>query len=90
MIDKIDQIAKKYEFDKSKYVALAVFPQNKKEMYDKDLFSSCVDLLFEGKKYAAPVGYAEYLEKTYGNYMQYPPKEEQETHHSFEAYFIND
>ena len=34
-------------------------------------------------------GYEEYLTNVFGDYMQLPPKEQQEPHHSFNAYLIS-
>jgi LPS biosynthesis protein len=52
----------------------------------KDIASS-VDIEFEGKLYKTMVGYKDYLERTYGDYMTLPPVEQRVTHH-FEAYWL--
>ena len=46
-----------------------------------------VDIDFEGKKYKTMVGYKDYLERTYGDYMTLPPVEQRVTH-KFEAYWL--
>lgn len=56
---------------------------------DKKIFSSFVDVEFEGKFYKAPEGYDEWLSDFYGDYMQLPPIEKQVTHHQYEAYRID-
>ena len=48
--------------------------------------ASSVDIEFEGKLYKTMVGYKDYLERTYGDYMTLPPVEQRVTHH-FEAYW---
>ena len=48
--------------------------------------ASSVDILFEGKLYKTMSGYHDYLERTYGDYMQLPPEGQRVTHH-FEAYW---
>ena len=48
--------------------------------------ASSVDIEFEGKMYKTMVGYKDYLERTYGDYMTLPPVEQRVTHH-FEAYW---
>lgn len=48
--------------------------------------ASSVDILFEGKLYKTMSGYHDYLERTYGDYMQLPPEDQRVTHH-FEAYW---
>ncbi|MBQ8655572.1 MAG: LicD family protein [Prevotella sp.] len=49
--------------------------------------ASMVDIEFEGRTYKTMVGYADYLTRTYGNYMQLPPEDQRQTH-SFEAYWL--
>lgn len=47
-----------------------------------------VEVEFEGKKYKAMHGWQEYLEATYGDYMQLPPENQRITH-NFSAYFLD-
>ena len=49
--------------------------------------ASSVDIEFEGKLYKTMVGYKDYLERTYGDYMTLPPVEQRVTH-QFEAYWL--
>ena len=49
--------------------------------------ASSVDIEFEGKVYKTMMGYMDYLERTYGDYMTLPPVEQRVTHH-FEAYWL--
>ena len=53
----------------------------KKECYDKVTM-----LTFENEKFCAPAGYDTILTQIYGNYMQLPPKEKQQSHHFFHSY----
>lgn len=48
--------------------------------------ASSVDIEFEGKQYKTMVGYKDYLQRTYGDYMTLPPVEQRVTH-KFEAYW---
>ena len=50
--------------------------------------ASSVDIEFEGRMYKTMVGYKDYLERTYGDYMTLPPVEQRVTHH-FEAYWLD-
>lgn len=43
---------------------------------------------FEGKMYKAMPGWKEYLEATYGDFMQLPPEDQRVTHH-FLAYYLD-
>lgn len=49
--------------------------------------ASAVDIEFEGKRYKTMVGYKDYLERTYGDYMTLPPADQRVTH-KFEAYWL--
>ena len=49
--------------------------------------ATSIDIEFEGKLYKTMVGYKDYLERTYGDYMTLPPVEQRVTHH-FEAYWL--
>ena len=49
--------------------------------------ATSVDIEFEGKQYKTMVGYKDYLERTYGDYMTLPPVEQRVTH-KFEAYWL--
>lgn len=48
--------------------------------------ASSVDIEFESKTYKTMIGYRDYLERTYGDYMTLPPVEQRVTH-NFEAYW---
>lgn len=49
--------------------------------------ASAVDIKFEDRTYKTMVGYKDYLEHTYGDYMTLPPVE-QRTTHKFTAYWL--
>ncbi len=83
---KIIQNSKKYINEKTKRVGN--FTSLTKVTFDKKLFNSFTNLVFENKKYPAPVGYDEYLTNFYGDYMTPPPKEKRVRHHDFEAYIL--
>lgn len=87
IIKKIINISRKYESEgTSKYMGCVVSPFYKeKEIMEKDWYSDRVSLTFEDGEFYAPAGYDSILKKLYGNYMEFPPKEQQVTHHSFYA-----
>lgn len=58
-----------------------------KSCFPAEDIASSVDIAFEGKTYKTMVGYKDYLERTYGDYMTLPPVEQRVTHH-FEAYWL--
>ncbi len=55
---------------------------------DKALFNELTEAEFEGNTYKIPASYDVVLTEYYGDYMTPPPKEEQVSHHKFEAYYI--
>ncbi len=86
----INKNSSKYSCDSSSEVGLTVFVWNWKfEKASREAFSERKKFTFENLEFYGPVGYDEYLTKTYGDYMTPPPIENQVSHHSFEAY-IND
>lgn len=55
-------------------------------MFDKNLFSSTVELVFEDRVYLAPSRYDEVLTQVFGNYMEMPPVEKRVSNHGIIAY----
>ena len=43
---------------------------------NKNVFASAVQLEFEGKLYPVPIGYDEYLQALFDDYMSLPPEKE--------------
>lgn len=84
-IKKIIKNAKKYQDSKTR--KFGDFTGYSPVTCSKEAVSSFVEVLFEGKKYKAPVGYDEWLKALYGDYMQLPPEEERKSHHSYVAYY---
>ena len=81
------KLSRKYKYSDSKYVGYASsYPAYNKYLL-KEWFDKTVLVEFEGRKYAAPVQYDEYLKMQYGNYMQLPPKEKRISH-DMHAYWV--
>jgi lipopolysaccharide cholinephosphotransferase len=55
--------------------------------FEKSWFDSTIDMPFETISIKIPSGYDSYLRLLYGDYMQLPPEEERNSHHS--RYFIS-
>ena len=83
-IRKIIANSQKYASDKTKRVGN--FMSIARIACDKDVFTSFVDVEFEGRKYKAPVGYDKWLKAFYKNYMELPPVEKRISTHRFVAY----
>lgn len=56
-------------------------PGYMRNRYPAEWFSSAVWREFEGEMFPLPVGYDEYLRMVFGDYMQLPPREQQEPSH---------
>ncbi len=87
IVGSINRQATMYSYKDSKYVACLVWNYGCKEVMPKSIFSKQCELVFEGRKYKAPIGYHENLVKIYGNYMRLPKMEDRRTHHNFKAYW---
>lgn len=81
ILDKMDCIARTYDYDTSKYVGAVTYG-----IYgpgERCIRESTVDFKkveFEGKWYNAPGCYEQYLTQIYGEYMQLPPPEKRVDH----------
>ena len=82
----MERLARKYAYESSNYVSSVVEPGAKIYIYRKEVFDSSLLLSFEKESFEVPILYREYLENTYGDYMQLPPVEKR-IGHSFEAYW---
>lgn len=83
---KIIKLAKKYNYNKSKYVGVYIWgdgPQEK--MLKKDIANYKIS--FEGKKFNTYKNYEKYLKSIFGDYMQLPPEEDRKDH-NIEAYKV--
>ena len=58
--------------------------------YDKEFYSSTVEVSFEGRNYKAPADYVGELTLMYGDYMKLPPVEERIGHELFQGETIRD
>ena len=70
---RLNAIAKKYDFDKSKYVACSMpVHYGEKEVIEYKNMNKATFLQFEDRRFPVPVGYEKYLTNLYGNYMDIP------------------
>ena len=56
-----------------------------REIMDAAVFADGTEVTFEGRTFAAPIGYDIYLRRLYGDYEQDPPPDKQKTHHHYRA-----
>lgn len=89
LLNKIIRLATKNDYEESDYIGNIVWGYASKERCSKSVYNDYITKDFEGRKYKIMAGYEEYLTNVFGDYMQLPPKEQQESHHSFNAYLIS-
>ena len=76
-LSTLAEVASKYDFDKSKRVAVvaSLEMQVEKGAIKKEWLDTPVMLPFGDREYSCPSAYDEYLRMLYGDYMQLPPEE---------------
>lgn len=84
---KINDLATKYDFDCSKYVAGVTSGYGKSEVTLMEECTKYIEVDFEGIKVFAPSNYDEYLRGIYGDYMTLPPKEKRVSPHLTKTYW---
>ena len=77
---KLDNISKKYDFNKCKYIGCIQWGYGPQERVHKAPWMKPVELEFEGVMFPCPSNYDEYLGNLYGDYMKLPPKEKRVSH----------
>ncbi len=82
--NRIIKLAKKYDFNKSKYVGVYIWGDGLCEKMEKKELASC-KVEFEGKKFSTYKNYDKYLKNMFGDYMKLPPEADRRSH-NVEAY----
>lgn len=85
MVMKHIKEAKKYNYNKSKYIANVIWVDQNKRYYDKKELEEQDFYQFETIKAKSFKNFEAYLVPNYGDYMKLPPKNKRYTH-SFDAY----
>ena len=89
VVRRISECAQRYAEAESDYCGItSISHYEMKEVNPKTNYSKTVSVVFENRKYPVPIGYADYLKRLYGeNYMQLPPVDKRQTHHTYKAYW---
>lgn len=92
---KMMEIACRYDYEKSEYVAPAYFGvdtylSNGNRVMPKIWYSESIKQYFENILCNIPKGYDGVLSKWYGDYMKLPPVEDQVPHDTKSLYVVND
>ena len=88
LLRKVDEENLRHPFEQSTYAGCVCGSYREREIMTTDTFKNYIEVEFEGHRLSAIQNYDEYLKKHYGDYMKLPPKEKQETHHTYKAYRI--
>lgn len=86
LVERIESINKHRSFDTSGYAGCVSGSYRWKEILKTEAFQNYVDMHFENEEFKCIEQYDLYLKQHYGNYMELPPIDRQQTHHSFSAY----
>ena len=90
ILKKTAQLHAKYPYNESEFIGCVECCYDYENYrYRKEWFADAVDVEFENGVFKAPIGYDEVLTQTYGDYMQLPPEEERETHHSNMTFWVD-
>ena len=82
--EELQRLASSCKDPDSKYVMTAVITMGRysHKTWDSSIFSSAINMEFEGLTVSVPIGYHKLLSIGYGDYMQYPPMEKRRMGHS--------
>ena len=78
-----------HPYEEAKFVDLRCYPWPKDSQLLKEVFDEYEDVPFENIKVSIIKRYDEYLTRSYGDYMTFPPEEKRIPHHHFKAYWKN-
>jgi lipopolysaccharide cholinephosphotransferase len=77
----IQKKAKKIPYETSKLLGIVVWGYGKREICRRDVFNDYILVEFENNQFRAMIGYDEYLNNVYGDYMKFPPIEKRKSYH---------
>lgn len=80
-LQKMDEVLKKYDFDKSSYAGNMLGRKREEEAVPRCWWDGPIECPFENTTINSPKGYDQYLKHIYGNYMQIPPENKRESHY---------
>lgn len=83
----LEHRAKKQYTASSRYAGCSVMGYHLKEVMPKKELVQTVTLMFEGRKFAVPLGYDRYLSHLYGDYMTPPPASKRHNDHMAKAWY---
>ena len=85
---EIEKLACSNPFMISPKAGVLMDAHDSKEIIDRTVFESMIDLPFEGRFYPAIEKCDTYLHAVYGDYMKLPPEEERITQHLYDSFIL--
>lgn len=82
--EKIDQLLKKYDFDKSEFVGNIMGAYRTKEVVPRTWYGKGKKYQFEDIELVGIEKFQDYLTHTYGDYMRLPPVEDRKVHYKID------
>ena len=87
LVDRVETYYAKFPIEKSQCAAVVCGSYREKEILPTEVLNTFTEVEFEGKQFMAFEKFDDYLGSIYGDYMKLPPKDKQESHHMFKAYW---
>ena len=86
LLNRIDEQNLKQSFEESSFAGCVCGSYREREIMPTNTFTEYTEVEFESIKLLAISNYDAYLTKHYNNYMQLPPEDKRQTHHTYKAY----
>ena len=86
ILRRVDEENLRHSFSDSLYAGCVCGSYREKEIMTRETFENYTEAEFEGHSLKIIKNYDEYLKKHYGDYMQLPPEDKRETHHTYQAF----
>ena len=87
-VKQIDELAKTRKVEDYELVDYLIYKDMNKPVWKREWLKDVTFGHFEGRDFLIPVNFHELLTSDYGNYMQFPPVEQQVSHHDFRLWKI--
>lgn len=84
--EQVVAMIEQYNYYESENTGYILSKYWEKDIMPRAVYGGEIEMQFEDITLAAPVGYAEYLERIFGDYMQLPPEKEQYVTHNYKVY----
>ena len=80
IIEQICNMMEVYEYDRAENMGYILGKNGEKDIVERQVYSSAIEMEFEGRKFWGFKEYHIYLAMYYGDYMQLPPVENRKPH----------